>query len=617
MRNSTDIIPKPPQQLRLRHLYLLLFFSLFHALSFGQSYVATIDSLEQQLSLTKVPDDRLKILSDMLKNTIYNDLDKSFEIVVRFEQEALASGDSAEVARSKNFYGMIAGFAGDHFRAIAAYEEAQEWYRLLQDTFMIGMMYNNLGSAYEFQTDRENSIRYFQLAQGYFQKSGNQDWIFNTKTNIAGQYLASNRMLEARRMLLECEVYYQEKGEKEYLAEVLISLAECARKIDGAEEASPYVEKAGTLLDHLSTASLIRFHLLKCDILTEQMHYEPAEFHCVNANKMAESYGVNPLRMKSYEALYKLNKEKKDFSKALFYHEKLQNISDSTLNEMKDDQVLNVMTKYEVREKNKELELKEKELKQSTYQKNLFITLLSVIGLLLLMAVLFMRSKIKSNRALSSQKQLVEKSLADKELLLREIHHRVKNNMQVISSLLSIQSRDIKDEVALKAVNDSRNRVRAMALIHQGLYIENDLRGIRTSDYITKLCNSLFSSYRIDADRINLQLYVEDLLIDVDSIVPIGLILNELITNALKYAFPESRKGKITVRIKEAVEGLHLEVEDNGIGIPPERQVANEGSFGMKMIKAFSKKLDAEWEVASEKGTKVSLVIKKYKVLRA
>ena len=207
---------------------------------------------------------------------------------------------------------------------------------------------------------------------------------------------------------------------------------------------------------------------------------------------------------------------------------------------MKDDQLLNVMTKYEVREKNKELELKEKELKQSTYQKNLFITLLSVIGLLLLMAVLFMRSKIKSNRALSSQKQLVEKSLADKELLLREIHHRVKNNMQVISSLLSIQSRDIKDEVALKAVNDSRNRVRAMALIHQGLYIENDLRGIRTSDYITKLCNSLFSSYRIDADRINLQLYVEDLLIDVDSIVPIGLILNELITNALKYAFPES-----------------------------------------------------------------------------
>jgi two-component sensor histidine kinase len=284
---------------------------------------------------------------------------------------------------------------------------------------------------------------------------------------------------------------------------------------------------------------------------------------------------------------------------------------------MKDDQVLNVMTKYEVREKNKELELKEKELLQSTYQKNLFITLLAVIALLMLLALLFTRSKLRSNAALTAQKLLVEKSLADKELLLREIHHRVKNNMQVISSLLSIQSRDITDEVALKAVNDSRNRVRAMALIHQGLYTEEDLRGIKTTEYISKLCNSLFSSYRIDVDRIKLELEVEEILIDVDSIVPIGLILNELITNALKYAFPDDRKGNIRIHIKELEEGLQLIVSDDGIGISGDRILANEDSFGMKMIKAFSKKLNAEWDIQSEKGTTVSMLIRKYKVIRS
>lgn len=603
----------------IRALLIRGSFFLFFTLpisSFSQSYIQVLDSLEHELTLTQVPDERLTLLSAMLQNTMYNDLDRSYEIVMRYEKEALGTGDSSEIARSKNFYGMIASVAGDHFRAIAAYEEAQSWYEALKDTFMLGMMFNNLGSAYEFQKDRENSIRYFQLAQGYFQKTGNQDWIFYTKSNIAGQYMVSNRLLEARNTLQECEVYFRQQKQWAYLAEVYISLAECAVGLDGIEKSVPYLEKVEGLLEYLDMASLVRFHILKCDLLIGQGRYSEAEFHGITARSLAEEYGVNKFRMDAYQALYALYKAKGDFERSLQLHERLQDISDSTMTELIEDQLINVMTKYEVREKNKELELKQKELEQSQYQKNLFITLLALIGLLLIGAVWFTRSKIRSTAALSAQKILIEKSLSDKELLLREIHHRVKNNMQVISSLLSIQSRDIKDEKALKAVNDSRNRVRAMALIHQGLYTEDNLRGVRTTEYITKLCNSLFSSYRVDVDRIKLQTNVEDLIIDVDSIVPMGLILNELITNALKYAFPENRKGLIKISLKERDETLFLSVADDGVGIAEERQMANEGSFGMKMIKAFSKKLDAEWEVTSEIGTHVSLIIRKYKVAR-
>ncbi len=209
---------------------------------------------------------------------------------------------------------------------------------------------------------------------------------------------------------------------------------------------------------------------------------------------------------------------------------------------------------------------------------------------------------------------LIQKSLNDRELLLREIHHRVKNNLQVISSILSIQSRDIKDESALRAINEARSRVKSMALIHQDLYGDDNLRGIRAQRYITKLSNSLFSTYRMDKDRVRLHTDIQDLLIDVDTTVPLGLILNELVTNSLKYAFPNEQEGDIYVEFKEVDDTLWLRVWDNGVGIPEEKEEASRESFGMKMIRAFSKKLDATWEINGEGGTSVSLVIKNYKL---
>lgn len=605
---------------RQRALTGLIFAFLMVSLSISAqntSYLAVIDSLEHELSITEHYDARLKILSDMLKNTIFNDLDKAYDFAERFEDEAILSGDSTEIARSKNFYGMIAGFAGDNFRAIAAYEDALEWYEMLKDTFMIGMMYNNLGSAYEFEADRETSIRYFKLAQEYFARMGNVDWIVYTKFNLAGQYLASERMLEARALLLEVLPYFEEQKDYDNLSEVYLSIAECKKELESLDAAIPYIEKIEPLIDYLDISSEIRFRNLKCILMSDLGDFRAAEEQCLKACELSLNYGMDKLVMESYENTYLLYKGQGKYQEALTYHERLQELGDSTLNEMMDDQVVNLMTKYEIREKSKELELKENELEQSRYQKNLFITLLGVIGLLLFVSVIFTRSKIRGNNRLSKQKLLIEKSLADKELLLREIHHRVKNNMQVISSLLSIQSRDIKDEKALRAVNDSRNRVRAMALIHQSLYTEDDLKGIRTQEYITKLSNSLFSSYRVDVDRIKLEMDVDEMVIDVDSIVPIGLIINELMTNSLKYAFPEQTEGTITVIMKEAPEGLRLEVADDGIGIPPERQAASEESFGMKMLKAFSKKLDAEWEIHSEHGTRVSMLIKSYKGVAA
>lgn len=227
--------------------------------------------------------------------------------------------------------------------------------------------------------------------------------------------------------------------------------------------------------------------------------------------------------------------------------------------------------------------------------------------LLLIIAIVAGLNVRKKNAILSEQKKIIEETLADREVLLREIHHRVKNNLQVISSLLSLQSRSIEDDSALEAVNESRNRVHSMALIHENLYNREDLRNIRISTYVAQLSEDILSSYNIEPEKIKLNTSIENVKLDVDEVIPLGLIINELITNALKYAFPKDQKGSISIHLKEEEQMIELKVTDNGVGIPEE--VVNAGgrpkSLGMRLIKTFAKKLKAEWSITNDKGTHV------------
>jgi two-component sensor histidine kinase len=268
-----------------------------------------------------------------------------------------------------------------------------------------------------------------------------------------------------------------------------------------------------------------------------------------------------------------------------------------------------MQAQYEVKESEKELELSNLEREQ---QKIIFVWGMCGAGILLLLLVAFVYGKIKNNKRLSEKNAIIQKSLSEKEILLKEIHHRVKNNLQVISSLLSMQSREIEDPAALEAVNESRNRVKSMAIIHQNLYQEDNLTGIDVGDYVEKLSRSLFASYRIDDDVIILKTDIDHLNLDVDTTIPLGLILNELITNALKYAFESREEGILEVKLKERSDYLELIVSDNGVGISNVKEKRGD-SFGMKMIETFAQKLEAEFDVQENNGTTVSLRIRKYK----
>ena len=193
---------------------------------------------------------------------------------------------------------------------------------------------------------------------------------------------------------------------------------------------------------------------------------------------------------------------------------------------------------------------------------------------------------------LSQANDKLQTSLQEKVVLLKEIHHRVKNNLQVISSLLSLQSRDIADERDLDLFINSQNRVKTMALIHERLYQSDDLAKVDFADYIPALADNLFNTYKTSAQEIDLKVHVGDLMLDLDQAIPCGLMLNELISNSLKYAFPDERSGEIRVQLGPTQDGhVELVVGDNGIGLPPDLDFRTTKSLGLQLINILARQL--------------------------
>ncbi len=187
----------------------------------------------------------------------------------------------------------------------------------------------------------------------------------------------------------------------------------------------------------------------------------------------------------------------------------------------------------------------------------------------------------------------IRSSLREKEVLLKEIHHRVKNNMQIVSSLLKLQSRYIKDSEYKEIFKESESRIRSMALVHEKLYSSKDLSSVVFEDYIQNIAHSLFSSYGINNSRVKLIVRCCDTLIGLDTAVPCGMIINELLTNSLKYAFPENREGEIVISLQvyaeeDDTERIELTVSDNGIGFPDEFDCMQAETLGLQLVTAIA-----------------------------
>lgn len=244
--------------------------------------------------------------------------------------------------------------------------------------------------------------------------------------------------------------------------------------------------------------------------------------------------------------------------------------------------------------KQSKLELDEKDKNISYIFIFLVFALLGITGLV----YAYVRS-IKSQRLIEDQKRIIENALVEKDSLLKEIHHRVKNNLQMVSSLLSLQTKNTRSKAAIEALEEGKSRVKAMALIHQKLYQNDDLSVIEMQGYIESLINSVRSVYKKGGHNISITIDAEGVELDIDRAIPFGLILNELVSNSFKYAFPENDEhGKIYIHIRKinGQDGF-FEYTDNGVGLPEDTKERTNSSMGIRLMNRLANQLQSKLNI--------------------
>jgi PAS domain S-box-containing protein len=202
--------------------------------------------------------------------------------------------------------------------------------------------------------------------------------------------------------------------------------------------------------------------------------------------------------------------------------------------------------------------------------------------------------------------KIIRNSLREKEALLKEIHHRVKNNLQVISSLLGLQSRSVEDEETRRVFQESQNRIYSMALLHEKLYQADNLSAVDCEEYVRQLATHLFRAYDVHSGRVKLAIEVEPAKLGMDTAVPFGLILNELLSNCLKHAFPDNREGEILIALQQQADGRTvLLVRDDGVGLDVDLSTTR--TLGWRLVRTLAAQLEAVVEVRMDRGTEVEL----------
>lgn len=292
-----------------------------------------------------------------------------------------------------------------------------------------------------------------------------------------------------------------------------------------------------------------------------------------------------------------------DYQNASRFKDRYIQAYDSLKNQQRDEVVYELETQYQTQKKEEEI------IKQQKSKTTLLILVFVFISLSLLLTWLVI-SNLRQKKRLSKQKVLLEILIEEKNLLLRETHHRVKNSFQIVSGLLYLQSENMKDKDAALAIKEAQNRVKSMVLIHQKLYNKDQLIGIETQEYIQDLVNDIVDNQTDTIENLRTEIDVDSAVFSIDTITPIGLIINELITNCIKHAFDASiRNPVIKVTFKRSKDVYLLKIQDNGKGLKEE---IKESSFGIKLIKALSKKLKAKIDFENNGGTVVTMEICKF-----
>ncbi|MDR7127927.1 two-component sensor histidine kinase [Algoriphagus sp. 4150] len=516
--------------------------------------------------------------------------------------------------------------------------------RATKDTAGISLFYRRLGLLHEELNQWEKGLHFLRKALDNRLQEKDQVEVMLIARLMVSNLLEQGKAREAFDFFTKI-VKEHPPTNKDSNLEMAIALAECHLALKQYPLAEKYylqmmdIEKMIRENDWRKIENYRRignFYLITRQYGTAR-HYLDEALH-LNTLKGSMQYAVD-----IHLLLFRVDSAQGRYQEAIAHYQRYKSLNDSIFNEKQSRQIANLQIQYETREKEQNIALltQQNEIQQARLKQKDFLQQVIVAGgvmLLFLLGLGYNRYRLKqqSNRLLEAQKnelqtqhrelqtqqatlqqqqqqinqknQALEQLLVEKERLLKEIHHRVKNNLQIVMSLLNSQVASLQDKVALSAIQDSQNRVQAMALIHQKLYQAEGIARIPMKAYIEELVAYLRDSYTLSR-KVNFKLFIGQIELDVNMAVPLGLIINEAITNAFKYAFPGENSGSVLISLLQKSDtSCELTIEDDGVGFPKAFDPSQSRTLGMTLIRGFSAQLGAELSLESRQGIKISLI---------
>lgn len=529
-------------------------------------------------------------------------------------EESYESNDTFNIAATYFNIGTLELFNGNYLKVLPWYEQAIDFFEKLPDSkYNLIKIYNNLGIVYRRINRHDEAILIYKRAMDLLDRQQDEKQLISIYINL-GNALTSEEQYDSAAIYYGNVLDYANRAQdKLNYCYANNGLGMVAEANDEPERALYYFRKslAENVEDIYVAFTTFRF---MGSVFSELGQYDSANYYFERALPIY-SEDKYPHQVKELYLQIALHNERlgnKDL--ALGYYKKYYSIKDELISQEVIDRTAEWEERFKAQEREKEiinLKLRNEEAslraQQQTNQRNIFISISVFLGLVGGFSYYMYHLKKKVSSRLEEKNEIIKNALDDKELLMKEIHHRVKNNLQVISSLLNLQSNFIADEKANAAVLESKNRVHSMALVHQRLYQHDNITEIDLEEYLDQLIGNLEQSYSGSERQVTINLEADRILMDVDKVILLGLIVNELVTNAIKYAFESKAKnGMIDVAIRYEAPLITLSVADNGKGMERPPEVKKE-SLGTLLIRDLSKKLGAELRYDFSRGTRVIL----------
>jgi two-component sensor histidine kinase len=456
------------------------------------------------------------------------------------------------------------------------------------------------------KNDVASAMKYYQKTIELAQKYDYEEYVGHALSDMASiQSQQKNTYNLALKNFQGATKIYEKLGFEDFKQSSLINVAGVYKKLEQYEKALEILNNSVKYYHHKKDVYAEAIAIAKIgEVSLEKKQYSEAEKKVKEALALIKKQEGNlPQRVEFTDLLRKIYDANNNIPAAYQAQKEWRVLYDTLTNQKSRDAVAELQTRFETAQKETQIKDLDQETKAQKSQLIFAVTgLFLLAGLLGLGYFLYRKLQVKNQKIEQQSQQL--------NTLMKELHHRVKNNLAIVSSLLNIQSNRLEDKNAAQAVREGQMRVQAMSLIHQRLYNTDNVSSLNIKLYLTELAESLMRAYGYDADSFDLQIEAENPELDVDMAIPIGLIVNELITNSFKYAYEGIEHPSLIINFKNHKD-ITLQIQDNGIGIDESKMNKNTGSFGKKMITGLTKQINGKCKFENNKGTYFELVIPK------